>query len=77
MTWKDRSTELKIIKSIIAMSKIQDGGTIILGIEESGDGITYRPVGMTKEHLESFNSDEVHDQVSKYADPFIDFRLEI
>jgi predicted HTH transcriptional regulator len=75
MNWEERSTQLKIIKSVMAMSNIQDGGTIILGIERDKTNNTFKAVGMSKEDLESFDHDKVYDQVYKYADPYVSFHL--
>lgn len=74
MNWQD--CRIKIIKSIMAMSNIQDGGTIILGIEEDRSNNSYNPIGMTQQHLQSFSYDIVSDEVSAYADPYVTFLLE-
>lgn len=64
----DKEFRLKIIRTILAMSNLQDGGAIVIGVSESPDG--YPTVtGMSQEDFDSYNTDDVAAQVAKYADP--------
>jgi predicted HTH transcriptional regulator len=73
VSWKDDKTKFKITKAILAMSNIQNGGRIIIGVAERNG--KYYPEGMTESHYLSFNQDDVCDYVGKYADPYVRFRL--
>ncbi|TWC90147.1 putative DNA-binding protein [Rhizobium sp. SJZ105] len=60
-----------IIKDILAMANIEDGGRIVIGIEDK----TYSRQGMTEEQLASYNSDQIKDAVGLFADPFVEFTV--
>jgi len=64
-----------IVKGIIAMSNIRDGGSIIIGVEENEN--TFEPVGITKENADTYVSDDVMQFTNeKYADPYVQIRLQ-
>lgn len=68
-SWSVGEFRAKIIKSVLAMSNIRDGGHIIIGMERQGDD-TYVPKGMEQDHLNSYTSDDVMRAVAEYADPY-------
>jgi predicted HTH transcriptional regulator len=75
MSWDEPNTQAKITRSILAMSNIRDGGKIIIGAKRNDDD-TYEPEGLYPEHKDTYNSDNVADHVSNYADPYVKFTLE-
>lgn len=64
--------ETGLVKDILAMANIQDGGRIVVGIEDQ----TLAKQGLTAAQAKTFNSDELKDKVGVYADPFVDFTVE-
>ncbi|MFA5087094.1 MAG: ATP-binding protein [Candidatus Paceibacterota bacterium] len=60
-----------IIKDVLAMSNLQDGGYIILGINDK----SLERIGISSANMETYNYDIMKDQIAPYADPFVDFRL--
>lgn len=60
-----------VIKDILAMANIEDGGRIVIGIEDE----THIRQGMTDEQLASYNSDQIKDAVGHFADPFVEFTV--
>lgn len=60
----------ELAKDIIAMANTQDGGTIIIGIEDN----TNRVIGLSAEQVKSFDVTKINDFVKKYSSPLI--RLE-
>lgn len=69
MSWSDRASQARIIKAILAMSNIKDGGWIVIGKKEQDDG-TFINQGMTTDHFNSYDSDQVKTVVNNYADPY-------
>lgn len=64
----------KIVKSILSMSNIRDGGDIMIGMEKQADD-TYIPRGMEQAHLNSYTADNIGRFVAEYADPYARFDL--
>jgi len=72
--WTDSGFREKVIASVLAMSSIQGGGYIIIGIRQVGDTVDLE--GMKQEDFDTFNEEETKDKVSNYADSHVDFDLE-
>lgn len=70
MTWDAKN----LVKDILAMANIVDGGAIIIGVEE---GETFERRGLTPAHLASYKSDDMRDQIAPYADPRVIFSRQI
>lgn len=64
-TWDDLKYQL--IRTIIAMANLRDGGIIVIGASESGD--SWNLTGIQAEHLSTYDVDDVIDSVNKYASP--------
>lgn len=62
-------------KDILALSNVQDGGHIIIGVDEAADG-TFTRRGVSPEHRETFNIDVMRDHMTAYADPHVNFSVE-
>ncbi|MPZ23879.1 MAG: hypothetical protein GEU28_10095 [Dehalococcoidia bacterium] len=73
-SWTNRAVQLTLAKTALAMSNIEDGGTIVVGVEER-DGGLFEPVGMGAEDYESFSSDDVLDFINRFADPPVEIVL--
>jgi hypothetical protein len=75
MSWNDNSTKAKVVKAILGMSNIRDGGYLILGFEQEND--TFKATGVKEEDISTFNYDNVKSLVSEFADPFVEFFMEV
>lgn len=64
-TWD--SSKLRIIRTILAMGNLRDGGVIIIGASERDD--TWDLTGITDEHLTTYDFDDITDAVNTYASP--------
>jgi hypothetical protein len=67
MNWATASNEEKceLVKDILAMMNTQDGGQIIIGVEDK----TCDPIGLTEADFTSFDPTRVNDFLRKYTDP--------
>lgn len=63
----------RLIKTIMAMANLRDGGIVVAGVCERDDA--WDLTGVAPEHLSSYDFDEIADQVSKYASPEV--RMEV
>ncbi len=67
--------EEQFVKDILAMSNIQNGGYIVIGVRESENG-GFEYEGISGEQKSTYQIDIMRDQVSKYADPKVTFEVE-
>jgi hypothetical protein len=75
MPWNNPNTKAKITKAILAMSNLRDGGYLILGFDQ--DNNTFKPTGMNEADISTFNYDNVKSYVSEFADPYVEFYMEV
>lgn len=68
LNWGDAQAKAKITRTILGMSNIRDGGTIVIGVAQ--DDESFVPEGATQADLDSFTQDTVAEWVNGYADPF-------
>lgn len=62
----------RFAKDILALSNVQDGGIIIIGIEDK----TFARQGISAAQQATFNLDIMRDQIAGYADPHVSFTVE-
>jgi len=74
VSWNDDNPRQKIIKSMLAMANIRDGGSVIIGVEQKKGG-TFELTGMTQGDFDSFNYDTISAVVAEFADPYVTFSL--
>ena len=61
----DKTEKIEIIKDILAMSNIQDGGMILFGIRD----VDYEFIGLSDESFDSFDQTKVNDLLNEYTEP--------
>jgi predicted HTH transcriptional regulator len=62
----------KLAKDILAISIVQDGGTVIIGVDDQ----TYVRQGVTAAQKSTFALETMKDQMAAYADPHVNFLVE-
>ncbi|WP_163187066.1 helix-turn-helix domain-containing protein [Niallia circulans] len=72
--WGNPQHKAKIVKCILAMSNIKDGGHLVLGIDDEKQG-EEKLSGMEIEHYEKLNYDHMVVEVNKFADPPVSFNM--
>ena len=70
-SWNELKWQL--IRTIIAMGNLRDGGIIVIGASERGD--TWELTGIDDTHLNTYDVDDIIDAVTKHASPPV--RIEI
>ena len=71
---KDKRLLVKVIRAVISMANIRDGGKVIIGIDEGDDLIL---TGVCNEDLSSWNHDDFADSLSEYAEPTPVFEISV
>ncbi len=62
-----------LIRDILAMANVQDGGRIVVGIADR----TYHRVGLTAAQIATFDHESMQDRVANFADPSVEFRIDL
>lgn len=57
--WDDGDTKHKIVKAILSMSNLRDGGYIIIGVDKTDNVGGYQLTGMTKQMANSYDYDKI------------------
>jgi len=63
--WED--LKWQIIRTSLAMGNLRDGGIIVIGASQRG--VTWDLMGISQEHLSTFEVDDVIDLINKYSSP--------
>lgn len=63
----------KFAKHFLAMSNIQNGGHLIIGVEQNGS--VFKRLGVTQEIKDSYNIDIMRDNLKGISDPPINFEV--
>lgn len=71
----DRLFFARIVRAALGMANLQDGGRIIIGVNEQGGVLN--PVGLTVADLATWRYDDVAAGFAAYADPALDFELSV
>jgi predicted HTH transcriptional regulator len=61
------------VKDLLAMANVEHGGRIVVGVEDG----TFVRQGVTAAERDSYDVDVMKDQVAPYADPYVEFRVEV
>jgi predicted HTH transcriptional regulator len=75
MSWLDPVTKGKVLKAVLALSNLRDGGVLLFGLDRSG-GDDYQLNGLTVEDAAQYTTDDVAAFVNAYADPNINLTVE-
>lgn len=65
----------EVIRSILGMSNIRDGGLIILGIEKDRVTGNYTLKGMQRRHLQTYDSDHIYQIIRNFSTPESKFEV--
>jgi predicted HTH transcriptional regulator len=68
--------DLKVAKTAMAMSNLQDGGFIVIGVAEPTQGV-FDPVGLTPSDLATFTQDGIQARVNDYARPNLSLAVHV
>jgi predicted HTH transcriptional regulator len=68
--WANPAVRARLTKCILALANIQDGGAIVIGVEQVGQDFV--PVGLNAADRDSFDQDHVAAHLANYADPYVE-----
>jgi predicted HTH transcriptional regulator len=77
IAWNDNvEFKHKIIKAILSMSNIRDGGYIILGVEKNNNG-RYEALGSEDSVVSTYEQEKVLEAANAFADPYVELELRV
>lgn len=59
----------EIIRSILGLSNLRNGGRVILGVEKDSSAGNYIAKGMKKKHLPSYDQDNIYQVIRNFGSP--------
>ena len=71
----NRRLAAQVVRAVLGMANRRDGGRVIIGVEDNSGVIN--PVGLSSSDLATWNYDDVAARIAVYADPGVEFDLEI
>ncbi|MGI0022643.1 MAG: AlbA family DNA-binding domain-containing protein, partial [Nitrososphaeraceae archaeon] len=71
----DNDTKCKIIKTILGMSNVRDGGNIIIGVEWNTTADRFEAVGLLPSDATTYDNDTISSIVNNYADTHADISV--
>jgi predicted HTH transcriptional regulator len=63
----------RVIKSVLGMGNLRDGGIIVIGVSERGG--SWNLEGISSDHLTTYNVDTVIDQINAYISPSVEIDI--
>ena len=71
----DRQLVVQVVRAVLGMANKRDGGQVIIGVEDAGGVLN--PAGLNDVDLATWQYDAVADNLAVYADPSVNFDLEV
>lgn len=62
-----------LVKDILALSNVADGGLIVIGIEDN----PFARKGVSKDDISTYHAETMRDQIATYATPRVEFNVHI
>lgn len=76
MSWADRATQGKVVRTALAFANNRDGGIVVFGVEIQDGSPIHQAVGMSDPDFASFTQDSVISTVNTHAVPHIDLTVD-
>jgi len=71
----DKPFRAIVVRAILGMANKPNGGVVVIGVKD--DGATLHPTGLSSDELSTWSYDDLASNVSTYADPYVDFDIEV
>lgn len=72
----DKAFLSKVVRAVLGMANRQDGGRVIVGVEENLTTREIIPTGLSAAELKTWTQDDLGNSLATYADPYVTFDLE-
>ena len=73
LAWED--LQLQITKGVLALSNLQGGGYVIIGVTKNRETNQHEPTGLQESDSRTYDHDQVSEFVNNFADPHVDIEL--
>lgn len=72
LNWGDAKHQAKVVKCVLGMSNIRNGGVLVIGVNDGGTA-----TGLTEAQCRGFTQDAVSAVVNEYAAPYAEIAVSI
>ena len=72
LSFKKKYTRALLMRAMIAMANLRNGGQVIFGIKDR----SFKPIGVSPKVGLSLSHDDISSTIQDYVDPFIDFAVD-
>jgi len=71
----DRAYLAKIVRAVLGIANKPDGGVVVVGVDD--DDTVLIATGLTAGQIATWGYDDLHSSISNYADPYVDFDVNV
>ena len=73
ISWDAPQSRASLIKTILAMSNVRDGGAIVIGVGQHGENFVL--TGLSQKNFDTFKQNDISSLVNEFTDPYVEITV--